>query len=94
MQAAEALVSQFSEPLLHANAIRNKISFAGPYGLRAFDFLRAIFFLLLITFANSLDPDQDQQNICPDLDPKRLTFRLFLKDFFENINSEKSQHRT
>ena len=28
---------------------------------------------LLITFANSLDPDQARQNIRPDLDPKCLT---------------------
>ena len=28
---------------------------------------------LLITFANSLDPDQDQQNIDPVLDPNGLT---------------------
>ena len=28
---------------------------------------------LLITFANSLDPDQDRQNVCPDLDPNCLT---------------------
>ena len=28
---------------------------------------------LLITFANSLDPDQDRQNISPDLDPNCLT---------------------
>ena len=28
---------------------------------------------LLITFANSLDPDQDKQSVGPDLDPKRLT---------------------
>ena len=28
---------------------------------------------LLITFANSLDPDQGWQNIGPDLDPNRLT---------------------
>ena len=27
----------------------------------------------LITFANSLDPDQDQQNFGPDLDPNGLT---------------------
>ena len=27
----------------------------------------------LITFENSLDPDQDQQNVGPDLDPNRLT---------------------
>ena len=28
---------------------------------------------LLITFANSLDPDQDRQNVGPDLDPNCLT---------------------
>ena len=28
---------------------------------------------LLITFANSLDPDQDRQNVGPDLDPNHLT---------------------
>ena len=28
---------------------------------------------LLITFANSLDPDQAQQNVGPDLDPNCLT---------------------
>ena len=30
------------------------------------------FHCLLITFANSLGPDQDQQNVSPDLDPNRL----------------------
>ena len=30
--------------------------------------------LLLITIANSLDPDQAQQNVRPDLDPDCLTF--------------------
>ena len=33
---------------------------------------------LLITFANSLDPDQAQQNVELDLDPNCLN----LKDFF------------
>ena len=28
---------------------------------------------LLKTFANSLDPDQDRQNVGPDLDPNCLT---------------------
>ena len=28
---------------------------------------------LLITFANSLYPDQDRQNVSPDLDPNCLT---------------------
>ena len=32
------------------------------------------FCLLLITFANCFDPDQDRQNVGPDLDPSRLTF--------------------
>ena len=29
--------------------------------------------LLNIAFANSLDPDQDQHNVGPDLDPNHLT---------------------
>ena len=28
---------------------------------------------LLLTFTNCLDPDQDRQNVGPDLDPNRLT---------------------
>ena len=28
---------------------------------------------LLITIVNSFDPDQDRQNVGPDLDPNRLT---------------------
>ena len=35
---------------------------------------------LLVTFANSLDPDQARQNVQPDLDPNCLM--VFLKDFF------------
>ena len=31
------------------------------------------FCLLLITFANSLDLDQDRQNVCHDLNPDFLT---------------------
>ena len=30
----------------------------------------------LITFANSLDPDQDRQKVGPDLDPNRLTLSV------------------
>ena len=32
------------------------------------------FCFLLITFANNLNPDQDWQNVGPDLDPNHLTF--------------------
>ena len=33
------------------------------------------FCLLLITFENSLDPDHDLQNVCPDLGLNCLTLR-------------------
>ena len=38
---------------------------------------RGNFCHLLISFANSLDPDQDRHNVCPDLDPNCLTTRLY-----------------
>ena len=39
---------------------------------------------LLITNANSLDPDQDQHFVGPDLNPNLFdTLLVFLKDFFE-----------
>ena len=31
-------------------------------------------------FANSLDPDQDQQNFSTEMDPNRLTLIVFLKN--------------
>ena len=40
---------------------------------------------LLITFANSLDPDLARQNVAPDLDPKMV---------FEKIHFEKNQQTT
>ena len=52
---------------------------------KAFKFFPASgdFPCLLITSANSLNPDQAQQNIRPDLDPNCLdTLMVFLKDFF------------
>ena len=45
---------------------------------------------LLITFTDSLDPEQDQQNVSPDLDQKMFdTLIVFLKEYFE-----KSQQTT
>ena len=38
--------------------------------------------VLLITFAHSLDPDQAQQNVEPNLGPNCLTLMVFLKKFF------------
>ena len=37
-----------------------------------------------MVFANSLDPDQDRQNVGPDLDP----------NFYENVDFEKIQQKT
>ena len=40
--------------------------------------------VLLISFANSWDPDKDRRNVGPDLDPTRLTLLIvYLKEFFE-----------
>ena len=38
---------------------------------------RGDFCCLLISFANSMDPDQARQNVGPDLDPKCLTTRWY-----------------
>ena len=51
------------------------------------------FFRLLITFANSLDPDQDRQNVGPDLDPNYLTLIVFPKEIFEKIFFENKVSR-
>ena len=46
---------------------------------------------LLITFANSLDPDQARQNVGPDLDPNCFTPKEFSKklDFGKNQQTTK-----
>ena len=47
---------------------------------------------LLISFVNSLDPDQARQNVGPDLDPNSFdTLMVFLKDFFEKVNLKKKK---
>ena len=59
-----------------------KINFAEIQGLITFNPQS-----LLITFANSLDPDQDRQDFGPDLDPNvchsdSVPERFFLKSLF------------
>ena len=39
-----------------------------------------------MTFANSLDPDQAQRNVRPDLDPNSLTLWLFLLVWFDSLS--------
>ena len=44
----------------------------------------------MITFANSLDPDQARRYVGPDLDPNLFdTLMVFLKEFFEKVDFEK-----
>ena len=43
----------------------------------------------MITFANSLDPDQDPQNICADLFNLFDTLIAFMKECVEKVNFEK-----
>ena len=50
---------------------------------------------LLITFVNSLDPDQAQQNIGPGLDPNCLTLCWYSwAIFFEKVNLKKKKKST
>ena len=44
---------------------------------------------LLITFANILDPDEDSQNVGPDLDPNRL---IVLMKFFFKVSRQQQNH--
>ena len=49
---------------------------------------------LLITFANSSDPDQGQQNVVPDLDPNCLSIpTVFLKEFFNSKKVSRQQQK-
>ena len=57
--------------------------------LFAFFLASSDFCNLPITFANSLDPDKDQQNVGPDLNSNCLTLIVFLKDFPERGNLDK-----
>ena len=55
-------------------------------------FLNGGYCHLLITFEDILDPDQDQQNVGPDLDPQHLTLKtVILTDFFEKLIWKKNQ---
>ena len=40
---------------------------------------------LLITFANSFDPDQARHNVGPDLNLNCLTLMLFLKEYIKKV---------
>ena len=60
LQMTRVVIGSFGYPL---TAIKTWLTL-----LASSDFCR-----LLITFANSLNPDQDKQNVGPDLDLNHLT---------------------
>ena len=47
-----------------------------------------------MTFANSLDPDQAQQNVGPDLDSNYLTLMVFVTEFMIKNDFETNQQTT
>ena len=49
---------------------------------------------LLVTFANSLDPDQARRFVGPDLDQNCLTLMVMLKEFLEKVDIEKKNQQT
>ena len=59
--------------------------------------LAVTFWRLLIPFANSLDPDQDRQNVCPDLESNRLTHidavheRIFGKSILKKVSRQQQK---
>ena len=57
------------------------------YFLASDDFCR-----LLAAFANSLDPDQDRQNVGPDLDPNLLTLIALLIFLCEKVSRQTHKH--
>ena len=57
--------------------------------------LAVTFVILLITFANNLDPDQDRQNVNHDMNPNCLTLIMLLEEFFESyFKKKKSKQMT
>ena len=76
-------------PLCDREVVRSIPSRAVPKTFNSFP-ISGHFCCLLITFANSLDPDQAQQNVGPDLDPSYLTQMVFLKDFLEKVYFKKN----
>ena len=60
------------------------MTFVAIVALRVNSFLASgKFCYLLISLTNSLDPDQDRQNVGPDLDPNCLTLMVFPKEFLK-----------
>ena len=72
----------FPEIFLNVNIIIKMIQFLLTFSLLA------VTCRLLITFANSLDPDQDRQNVSPDLDPNCFTLIVFL-EYILKVNFER-----
>ena len=65
---------KFKFPILDLMLLsKNSVPFEGLYSSNISFLANGDFCCMMITFANSLDPDQDRQNIDSDMDPNRLT---------------------
>ena len=77
-------VKYATNTLQQVSSLRMSITNKGPFQSSialTLSPLVAAFCRPLITFANSMDPDQARQNVGPDLDPNCLTLMVFRKDF-------------
>ena len=65
------------------------------YQLNSFLAICADFCHLLITFSNSLDPDQDPQSSCRSWSGSKPldTLMVFLEEFVEKVNLNKKCHK-
>ena len=72
----------------HKKIVLEYAKYAKGYALRT-GIIFAYWSRLLITFANSMDPEQARQNVWPDLEPTCLTLMIFLKEIFKKVNLKK-----
>ena len=56
-----------------SDIVMYSITHMSPVAMKSCDPTIYIIFCLLITCANSLEPDQDRHKVGPDLDPNHLT---------------------
>ena len=78
LTSCEILQGQKGQTRLDSKLLCQDLGKGLKYNKNLLDYLNFFlasgdFYCLLITFANSLDPDQDQQNVGPDLDSYCLT---------------------
>ena len=72
-QRSDACEAQTMGPSVSSQALYHWATVLPNCVVNSYQFARGDFCRLQVTFANSLAPDQDRQNVGPDLDPNCLT---------------------